>query len=1062
MTIKKGTVTIASEVPATDWGSIEGTLSDQTDLQNALNAKASTLSPSFTGIPTVPLAEEGTDNNQIASTKFVNTAIDNALDGANVLPDQTGQAGKVLTTDGSNASWTNYESAPSVDNVTTTLNSSDEIQAIGVIEKNTSSVKYDWVGTYAQWVAGRENHTILDSWICYITDDVVETKVAHNIGDVFYSLRLDDYLNGAVACDGSSYNTEDYSEGAQSIKNLLDSDKLPYVSISDFDATVTANGSCRCFGYDGGSTFKVPKLNDVFIESGSANTDNEFIDAGLPNITGGIVGLPASSAEDALTGSFYANESSNSSIAGTTSTNVKHYNLLLDASRSSSIYGNSLTVQPDAVKYRAFIQLVTGVSENAIQTIDVLADDVDDLKDEIQKTVQYKNITNCITEIPQNIKLELNDGTLTLKSGSIVTAPDGTQLQVTADKTLSGLTGTYKLFVYPNKTNASIGNYSVVSRTGSGATLPADATNYSHFFNTTDNKMYGWNWDTSQWVESNVCFPICIISLESDVITSIDQVFNGFGYIGSTMFVLPGVKGLAPNGRNTDGTLNNTEITVTSVQTINFSGIFDNCYVLINSPIDGAMLTGGNKPFYYDKDIKLLTAQEATYNEIENRLYRYGVAIGAIYEPHGFLACTFSTNSNYQITNFKPKTTFHAVDNNDFKKIKQEVEQKQDSATAVSYKNITNCITEIPQDIKLELNDGTLTLKAGSKVYVPNGFEEDGVTPKFDTITINSDATRTETASHTITTFFCFYRQSNNTIYIGGNDVLSSGTTTPVISGTYAYWYDTTNNLIKRTDDGGSTWTSGYSLPYCIITVADGTISNIDQVFNGFGYIGSTTFALPGVKVLVPNGRNEDGALNNVLVSLTEVKTFTEVVNNVPKTYITMNANGTLAGLALTANGKIRKYDEEENLVWNESIQKYVSLALLGTYTIEENSKIMNFNPKTPFHSLDWNDKRTIAGWSMPSGKYIDLTLDVSGTEYTAPANGYVVIDGQATDAWSEITLDNRGSAGTSNMTTSCYPRNNGQYLATFVPVKKDDRVYYYYSNITLQYFRFIYAEGEV
>lgn len=33
----------------------------------------------------------------------------------------------------------------------------------------------------------------------------------------------------------------------------------------------------------------------------------------------------------------------------------------------------------------------------------------------------------------------------------------------------------------------------------------------------------------------------------------------------------------------------------------------------------------------------------------------------------------------------------------------------------------TNRILEIPQDIKLELNNGTLTLKAGSKVYVPNG-----------------------------------------------------------------------------------------------------------------------------------------------------------------------------------------------------------------------------------------------------------------------------------------------------------------------------------------------------
>ena len=44
---------------------------------------------------------------------------------------------------------------------------------------------------------------------------------------------------------------------------------------------------------------------------------------------------------------------------------------------------------------------------------------------------------------------------------------------------------------------------------------------------------------------------------------------------------------------------------------------------------------------------------------------------------------------------------------------------------AVDYSNVTNCITKIPQDIKLELNNGTLTLKAGSKVYVPNGFEQD-------------------------------------------------------------------------------------------------------------------------------------------------------------------------------------------------------------------------------------------------------------------------------------------------------------------------------------------------
>ena len=56
-----------------------------------------------------------------------------------------------------------------------------------------------------------------------------------------------------------------------------------------------------------------------------------------------------------------------------------------------------------------------------------------------------------------------------------------------------------------------------------------------------------------------------------------------------------------------------------------------------------------------------------------------------------------------------------------------------------SKSQITNCLLEVPQRIKLELNDGVLTLKAGSQVIVPNGFEADGTTPKFDYADITSD-----------------------------------------------------------------------------------------------------------------------------------------------------------------------------------------------------------------------------------------------------------------------------------------------------------------------------------
>ena len=130
------------------------------------------------------------------SGKFLTTN-GTAASWANVdaLPSQTGQSGKYLTTNGTTASWGDametveaslktingnsligtgditIASAPDTDGTTINTNSNDELQAIGVIEKNAGAVKYDWVGTLAQWTAGRTAGTIPDTWICYITDD---------------------------------------------------------------------------------------------------------------------------------------------------------------------------------------------------------------------------------------------------------------------------------------------------------------------------------------------------------------------------------------------------------------------------------------------------------------------------------------------------------------------------------------------------------------------------------------------------------------------------------------------------------------------------------------------------------------------------------------------------------------------------------------------------------------------------------------------------------------------------------------------------------------------------
>jgi len=57
------------------WGAITGTLSSQTDLQAALDAKAPLVSPALTGTPTAPTASGGTNTAQVATTAFVQAAI---------------------------------------------------------------------------------------------------------------------------------------------------------------------------------------------------------------------------------------------------------------------------------------------------------------------------------------------------------------------------------------------------------------------------------------------------------------------------------------------------------------------------------------------------------------------------------------------------------------------------------------------------------------------------------------------------------------------------------------------------------------------------------------------------------------------------------------------------------------------------------------------------------------------------------------------------------------------------------------------------------------------------
>ena len=255
-----------------------------------------------------------------------------------------------------------------------------------------------------------------------------------------------------------------------------------------------------------------------------------------------------------------------------------------------------------------------------------------------------------------------------------------------------------------------------------------------------------------------------------------------------------------------------------------------------------------------------------------------------------------------------------------------------------NFKNkITNCITEIPQDIKLELKDGTLTLKAGSKVYVPNGV---GV---FDEVMISSDLSTTGFHDGQIMIFAQCSSLSSTSINAITEVLVSNAKsgTSPEVS----LYYNTSLNMIYRYTSS-SAYDLRFALPIAICTRTSGKITSIDQVFNGFGYIGSTVFVLPGVKGLIPNGRNADGSLKNT--EFTTSRASTKTLSNITaiNTNIRIYSNNVGGGLLY--------YDLIKNINTNSAGD--VLLCVNAGNADIESGRITSFTPKTAFHAVDYND----------------------------------------------------------------------------------------------------------
>lgn len=307
----------------------------------------------------------------------------------------------------------------------------------------------------------------------------------------------------------------------------------------------------------------------------------------------------------------------------------------------------------------------------------------------------------------------------------------------------------------------------------------------------------------------------------------------------------------------------------------------------------------------------------------------------------------------------------------------------------LTYRNITNCLLEVPQRIKYTLENGTLTVKAGTVVIFAYGTEDKTAQYPVGSTFINdnfkvydtqfadgkffvwaelvNDVVNSDTIADTLFRVFGLRVTTTRTV-IQWNAYGESGSGYTGTSN--CFYYNTSSNLGEYYATGVLLEGSTLSLPLgrC---VSDGTYAfgSITQIFNGIGYIGSTIWVDKGVKGLIPNKRNEDGSLNNneFAFSMLILKNCTHTGTH----HLRLGNNSILIGDMV--------YDEINNQ--NTVNGQYRGYAIAGGVTASSGA-ISDFNPKQPIRLVDYNEFEEI-----------DFSSLVSVPDYStgvSVANGYV------------------------------------------------------------------------
>lgn len=214
-----------------------------------------------------------------------------------------GKQGQFLKLGANNALVWGDGAAPGDDVTIKADTTNNKLYAVAVKDARDTSLKTNiktWTGTKTQYdaIGTKDNDTIY-----YVSDDTNKSQFVTN-------LDLTAMLNSLYPV-GSIY--------------------------------IGTQTTCPLATLISGSTWERVEAGRALWTSNGSNA-NSKIAAGLPNITGNATGF-GSGQTHTFSGALFQSGSSGGTFGGS---GGNHFNLGFDASRSSSVYGNSTTVQPAA------------------------------------------------------------------------------------------------------------------------------------------------------------------------------------------------------------------------------------------------------------------------------------------------------------------------------------------------------------------------------------------------------------------------------------------------------------------------------------------------------------------------------------------------------------------------------------------------------------------------------------------------------------------------------------------------------------------------------------------